>query len=56
MNQDEIDYYLTDDDDTEEMEPSDYRHIPQPTELEFPDRKLLPEISLDVVGDQATDH
>ena len=39
-----IPYDLPPDDDTEEMEPRDYRPLDPSSEIEFPDWNLLPEI------------
>ena len=59
----EIPYYLTDDDDTEEMEPREYRPCPPKSEWEFPDPDLLPDPPTDLmdkrqikkVGEQVPD-
>lgn len=45
----EIPYYLTDDDPTEEMEPRDYHPLPPRDEWEFPDPELLPDPATDVM-------
>ena len=52
MNEHEIPYYLTDDDDTEEMEPYEYRPIPPRSEWEFPDPDLLPDPATDVMEER----
>ena len=40
----DIPYDLTPDDDTEEMEPREYRPLDPSSEIDFPDWGLLPEI------------
>ena len=48
----EIPYYLTDDDPTEEMEPREYRPLPPQADWEFPDPELLPDLATDILDDR----
>lgn len=45
---DYIPYDLPPDDDTEEMEPREYRPLPPVSSIEFPDFELWPDVPLDI--------